>query len=391
MRIMYIWDADYPWDVRVEKICKSLVNNGHEVHIASRNLKKMAEYENIDGLHIHRIKAWNSSKLNYFLSFPLFFSPVWKRFLDRIIRENSVDVVIVRDLPMTIAGIWAGRRNKIPVILDMAEDYVSLVKGMWKARKFHGFNLIVRNPYLAKLVELYAFKNIDHVIVVVEEAIDVVKRVNKDMGVTIVSNTPVRAEIQHSDGAKSLLKKISNKYSVIYTGGITLGRGIQTVIEAIPEIVDKIPDFQFVVVGDGYASRQLQQASKDKGLSEYVLWVGWVDHEELSALISESKVGIIPHYTSDHVNTTIPNKIFDYMARGLAVISSDAIPMKRILEEEKCGVAFKSGSSADLADAVIKLYNSDFDWGAHGINAVNIKYNWEQDEKRLLKAIECVV
>ena len=73
----------------------------------------------------------------------------------------------------------------------------------------------------------------------------------------------------------------------------------------------------------------------DRGIDDYVLWVGWIRHEEMNALISESKVGIIPHYTSDHVNTTIPNKIFDYMAHGLPVISSDAIPMKRILEEEK--------------------------------------------------------
>ena len=41
MNILYIWDADYPWDVRVEKICEALNNNGHEVHIASRNLKKL--------------------------------------------------------------------------------------------------------------------------------------------------------------------------------------------------------------------------------------------------------------------------------------------------------------------------------------------------------------
>ena len=127
MNILYIWDADYPWDIRVEKICNSLKNNGHEVHIAARNLKRLAEYEDLKGLHIHRLKTWKNEKLNYAFSFPAFFSPIWKRFLDSIIRKSRIDLVIVRDLPMAIAGIWSGRRNKIPVILDMAEDYVSII------------------------------------------------------------------------------------------------------------------------------------------------------------------------------------------------------------------------------------------------------------------------
>ena len=44
-KIVYIWDGDYPWDIRVEKICLSLVNAGYEVHIAARNLEQKVDYE----------------------------------------------------------------------------------------------------------------------------------------------------------------------------------------------------------------------------------------------------------------------------------------------------------------------------------------------------------
>jgi len=56
--ILYIWDSDYPWDVRAEKICQSLVRHGFESHIAARNLKKRPCYEKIDGIHVHRIRNW---------------------------------------------------------------------------------------------------------------------------------------------------------------------------------------------------------------------------------------------------------------------------------------------------------------------------------------------
>jgi len=388
MNILYIWDADYPWDIRVSKICQTLHDNGHTVHIAARNLKKNTEYQLLEGLNIHRLKSIQNDKLNYILSFPVFFSPVWKKLLDKIIKTHHIDQIIVRDLPMAIAGIWAGKRNKIPVIFDMAEDYVSLVKDIWKTRKYHGLNLLVRNPYLAKLVELYTFKNIDHVIVVVSEAVDIVKNINKNACVTIVSNTPELNKINFISTNKVLVDRVKNKYSVIYTGGIQLGRGIQIVLDAIPDIIKIIPEFQFVIVGDGYASEQIKQMIIDKGVEKYVFWVGWQNHDDMLCLIRESKVGIIPHFTSAHVNTTIPNKIFDYMACGLPVISSDAIPMKRILDEEKCGITFESGNSKDLANSIVTVYKSSYNFGVNGINAVKTKYNWEEDAKRLVSVVE---
>ena len=169
MKILYIWDADYPWDVRVEKICLSLKKNGHDTHIVARNLKQLPKYEKKDGLHIHRIKSLKNEKANYILSFPAFFSPVWKKRIDSVVAKYGIDIIIVRDLPMAIAGIWAGKRNNIPVIFDMAEDYLAMIFDIWRSKKFKGLNYFVRNPYLAEYVEAYSLKNIDHILVVIEE------------------------------------------------------------------------------------------------------------------------------------------------------------------------------------------------------------------------------
>lgn len=389
MKILYIWDADYPWDVRVEKICKSLCASSNEVHIAARNLKKNVEYELNDGIYIHRLKSFKNQKVNYILSFPAFFSPIWKRFLDNIIIEHKIELVIVRDLPMAIAGIWAGKRRNIPVVFDMAEDYIAMIQDIWRAKKFSGLNLLVRNPYLAKYVERYTLKNIDHILVVIEEGIDVVvSRGGKKEKVTVVGNTPLLNSFTKNDfGMNDELELIRKRFSAIYTGGIQMGRGLQVVLEALPVIVKEIPDFLFVIVGDGYATNYLKDLIKTKALQDYVCWVGWVSHENIYNYIKACKIGIIPHLVSNHVNSTIPNKIFDYMGCGLPVVASDAIPMKRILDEEKCGIAFLSGNKDDLASAIHKIYSSRFDYGCNGKIAVQEKYNWEEDEKRLLLAL----
>lgn len=390
MNVLYIWDADYPWDIRVEKICLTLAEAGHHVHIAARNLKRRPEQEVSGGITIHRLRAWPSERMNYALSFPTFFSPVWGRFLNRVVKDNNINIVIVRDLPMAIAGIWTGMRNGIPVIFDMAEDYVAMIRDIWDARKFQGLNFVVRNPYLAKLVERYVLRKSDHILVVVEEARDLaIKRGAKPEKITIVSNTPpLDAFVQHGTVTNDTIEKIRNHYSVIYTGGVQMGRGIQVVFDAIPEIVKEISDFLFVIVGDGYAEPILKERMAEKDIQDHVLWVGWVDHRQIFDYIRVCRIGIIPHFVTDHVNTTIPNKIFDYMGLGLPVIASDAVPMKRVLKDEDCGITFRSGDATDLKRAVIEIARSEGMKANNGINAVKSRYNWGEDAKRLLSVIQ---
>jgi glycosyltransferase involved in cell wall biosynthesis len=126
----------------------------------------------------------------------------------------------------------------------------------------------------------------------------------------------------------------------------------------------------------------------EKEVQDYVLWTGWVDHARIFDYIRLCKMGIIPHFTSNHVNTTIPNKIFDYMGLGVPVVASDSVPMKRVLEETQAGITFVAGDRLDFVKNIEKIYASDFDYGKHGIKAIREKYNWENDERRLNNVIQ---
>jgi hypothetical protein len=56
MRIVYLWDADYPWDVRTEKVCAALTAAGHEVRIAARNRGWRDEAERRPEGTVHRMR-----------------------------------------------------------------------------------------------------------------------------------------------------------------------------------------------------------------------------------------------------------------------------------------------------------------------------------------------
>ena len=81
------------------------------------------------------------------------------------------------------------------------------------------------------------------------------------------------------------------------------------------------------------------------------------------------------------------------MSHGLPVITSDAKPAARIVREVGCGEVFVSDDYEDFAHALRKLANSETraQMSRNGRQAVLTQYNWETDERKLLRAIETAV
>ena len=109
----------------------------------------------------------------------------------------------------------------------------------------------------------------------------------------------------------------------------------------------------------------------------------------LGKVLAESDIGVIPHHATESWNTTIPNKLFDYWAAGLPVITSNAIPASRIVNDCGGGLVFKERNPISLADTIEKLLNSDTrnKCAKEGRKAIVDRYNWEFDFAKLLEAV----
>lgn len=106
-------------------------------------------------------------------------------------------------------------------------------------------------------------------------------------------------------------------------------------------------------------------------------------------MVASADVGVVPHHADEAWNTTIPNKLFDYMAAGLPVITSDARPAARIIKDTNAGIVFRSADTQSLAQAIIKLANPQLRMrmGEAGRNSIRTRYNWEVDAGRLLRLV----
>jgi glycosyltransferase involved in cell wall biosynthesis len=340
---------------------------------------------------VHRVNVSNIKKLNYILNFPAFFSPFWIKSILDVIKRHEVKIIIVRDIPLGPAAILAGKIKNIPVIMDMAENYPAMIQDTWRYRGPLIQDYLLRNPKLLRIMENWVINRLDGIFVVSEES---KKRVSnllyKDVPIWIVGNTP-RLELTENFNYHPLIDRISGIYGLklIYVGGLESSRGLEIVIRSLPLILRDNVNIFFIVVGDGDSFEDLKKLSIDCRVENNVLFAGYIEQKFVPSIINKSDICIIPHYVTEHTDTTIPNKIYDYMAQKKPIVVTHAKTLARIISHGQCGYVYNDHDHLELANIIKKLVDSELrqKLGESGYKIVKSKYNWDIDKIILLNAI----
>lgn len=142
---------------------------------------------------------------------------------------------------------------------------------------------------------------------------------------------------------------------VVYGGGVTSARGVQTVIEALRDL----PGVHFAVVAvpavvTPYVQSLLDRAS-ELGVADRVHVVPPVDAHHVVPYLSSATLGVNPilHFPSHDM--ALPNKLFEYLHARLPIVTSDCRDTARFVTEHGFGEVFAAGDAHALADAVRRV------------------------------------
>jgi glycosyltransferase involved in cell wall biosynthesis len=181
---------------------------------------------------------------------------------------------------------------------------------------------------------------------------------------------------------------------LVYLGLLEVHRGVGELLAAMAMLRDRGRAVNLTIIGDGRDESLFHRQASDLGLAApWVRFTGRLANTAALDTVAQADIGVVPHHADQSWNTTIPNKLFDYMAAGLAVISSDAAPCRRVVSETGCGRTYRSGDAAELAQAVEELLPEPIRaaCGRAGREAVRARYNWEEDCARLERALVSVL
>ena len=372
-----VLDREFPPDIRVENEISALSRAGHEVHIACFTRKNKQEYEKAPQVTIHRkpISALIYKSSVASLTLPGYFL-FWMRFLRKILSRESFDVLHIHDLPLVGVGARLKKDFNLKLIADLHENWPAFLEISKHTNTPAG--KILSPVFLWRRYEKRILHHANAIIVVVEEAKDRLIGLGIPSKVIfVVSNTINLSDIQLSD------KPYTGGAILYYAGGINFHRGLQNVILAMHRAKNK--QIRFRILGEGNYKNELEKLTESLSLHERVTFEGYQPFREVMKMLSESDCAVIPHIRTEHTNSTIPHKLFQYMYAQKPVIASDCLPVKRILEETGSGLVYSSNDIEGLGALLDHLGTVDYnDMGARGRIAVIEKYNWENDSSVLV-------
>ena len=167
--------------------------------------------------------------------------------------------------------------------------------------------------------------------------------------VGLLRNTPWLAKLRPApQGLRQSLGLPADTPLVVYTGLVTRNRGLELVIDALPEL----PGFHLAMVGRAEPSvaAALNSQAQARGVASRVHALAPVPPEELIDFIASGDVAVIaaPDACLSY-RYSLPNKLFEALFAGLPLVVSDLEDMRDFVLTHGLGRVFGHGDTRALA------------------------------------------
>lgn len=281
----------------------------------------------------------------------------------RAIRSWEADTLYTR-LPQAAAlGSW----SNIPTIFEI-HDLPSGRIGPWLFRSFligkDSFRLVsISQALLDDLKSTYRFPNKEGFSLVAPDGVDLYRY----------------QELLEPSEAREVLN-LPQKYTAGYTGHLYQGRGIDILLET----AGLLPDIQFLIVGGNPSdvSRVNKQIKKQN--IENVILTGFVPNKNLPLYQAASDVLLMPYQKKvsgssggDIAKYLSPMKMFEYLACGRPILSSDLPVLQEILSDSTA-VILSSNDPQVWAESIQSLQNDPEKSAVLSSNSLELiqNYTW---------------
>lgn len=398
MRIGMVLPTQYPPDIRVEKEAHAL-SAEHEVHLLCPRRGSQIPREQCGPVQVRRIFSDTQRQFANLQLMTTCTSYQWLHEIRQFVREHRIDALHVHDLPLIGPAITIAREHNIPVVADLHENYPQMIAAAKSTtqRQLSVPNLVQHYLVSVQRWERYEARVVpqaDAVVVVIEEAYErlAATGIPRERLLVVANYTNLSdldQPIRHAG-------EESSQFTIVYAGGFAATRDLRTVVDAAALISpETIPHLQIQLLGgQGAEYENMCAYVRSKGVEQRVNVFDWRPMAEVWQHIEQSHACLVPHVRSPHTDSTIPHKLFQYMARQKPVIVSDCAPLARIVTDNACGLVYPSGNAEELAKAIIQLYQSPEQrtiMGQHGRSAVLREYNWEQTAEGLLQLYRTIL
>lgn len=179
------------------------------------------------------------------------------------------------------------------------------------------------------------------------------KRRRVKISVEALSNGVDLSHFKPGKPAEEIIKKYKlavRRPRVLYVGRVDPEKSISNVIEAFDLVLDKVPEAELLIVGDGTDKANLEKMVAEKGIAQSVRFLGRVMPPDLYDLYKAGDVFVTASETE-----TQGIVLIEAAATGLPLVAVDAGAVKEVCKTRKNGALCKPGDVKAIARAVVKI------------------------------------
>lgn len=131
-------------------------------------------------------------------------------------------------------------------------------------------------------------------------------------------------------------------------------KGHDELMDAAPEIVRRIPNVRFFLIGDGILREHLKKRAEDKGILENFIFAGLIDRKRIPEMISV--MDVVAHTSlREGLARVLPQSL----AMGKPCVSFNIDGAPEVVINDKTGYLIKPFDSKGLANSIVKILEDD--------------------------------
>ena len=375
----------YEADNRVRRYAETLARRGDRVDVVSLRQNGQPARGIINGVHVFRIQRRvvnERSKFSYLGRLLLFFIRSMA-FLSVQQMKERYDLVHVHSVPdFEVFAAIVPKLTGSKIILDIhdlvPEFYLSKFSGTERSLTFR----------LLTTVERISARFSDHVIAanhIWEKRLQ--NRSVKESKCTTILNFP-DTEIFQARGRT----RTDNRFVILYPGTLNYHQGIDIAIRALALIKDQVPEAEFHIYGSGEQLNPLKALVKELELEKRVFLMGTKPLHEISSVIENADLGVVPKRSNSFGNEAFSTKILEFMSLGVPVVVPDTA-IDSYYFNNSVVKFFRANDEQSLADAILLMIKNPELRQKFTRDASEFvrKYSWDMNKDTYLNLVDSLV
>jgi len=322
MKILYLHQyfntPDTIGSTRSYEMATRMVKAGHEVHlITTDKTKSGSEWseEVIGGINVHKLPVKYSNNMGFIQRLTAFLIFALKA--GNKAKAIGGDILFATSTPLTIAipAIKAKKALKIPMVFEVRDLWPELPIAIGALKS-------PITKYLAKKLELWAYRNSENVVGLSQGMCDGV--ISTGYPSENVFNIPNSCDIELFDIPDTAGVEFRQKFDwlkqnplVIYAGTLGKINGVSYLAELASKMLEINPNIRFLVVGNGIDSNRIKTKAEQLNVlnNNFFIFPAMIK-KDMPALFSAATISVSLFIPLKEMWSNSANKFFDTLAAG---------------------------------------------------------------------------